>query len=134
MDLKGKRIFVVEDNEENIYVILSLLRRHGARVQIDWWARGDGYRLKGALPIDIIILDLMLPQGRNGFEVFDELRGVPELADVPIVAVSAMDPSTALPRAREKGFSGFISKPIDFHLFPQQIAALIAGEQVWYAE
>jgi len=47
------------------------------------------------------------------------------------VAVSAMDPSVAIPQARQKGFSGFIAKPIDNRLFPQQIAQIIEGEQVW---
>jgi two-component system cell cycle response regulator DivK len=133
-ELYGKHIFIVEDNQDNIYVILSLLRRHGARVQIDWWAKGERHRLEHAMPIDLVILDLMLSHGRTGFEVFDEIRKSPALKSVPIVAVSAMDPSIALPKVRAQGFSGFIAKPISFELFPQQIAALIAGEEVWYAE
>ena len=76
----------------------------------------------------------MLPNGRSGFDVFDELRNMPELDDVPIVAVSAADASIAMPEAQEKGFSGYISKPVDFNLFHEQIAAVIAGEEVWIAE
>lgn len=131
-ELKGKRIFVIEDKEDNIYVIMSLLRKHGAHVEIDWWAKGEPRKLESAMPIDLIILDLMLPLGRTGFEVFDEIRSSPALEKVPVVAVSAMDASIALPKTQEQGFAGFISKPIGFVLFPQQIAALIAGEEVWY--
>lgn len=133
-ELWGKHILIIEDNAENIYVALTLLRRHGAQVQVDWWAKGERQRLEDAMPIDLIILDLMLPHGRTGFEVFDEIRRNSVLAEVPIVAVSAMDPSIALPKVQAQGFSGFISKPVDFYLFPRQIAALIAGEAVWHAE
>jgi two-component system cell cycle response regulator DivK len=57
---------------------------------------------------------------------------VPEFKDVPIIAVSAMDPAIAIPEARIRGFSGFIAKPIEAHLFPEQVARVINGEEVWY--
>jgi len=39
--LKNKHIYMVEDNVDNIFVILSILRQHGATVTIDWWPGGD---------------------------------------------------------------------------------------------
>ncbi|MBI5959083.1 MAG: response regulator [Chloroflexi bacterium] len=132
MLLDGKRIYMVEDNEDNIFVVLSLLRHHGASVQIDWWAKGEAHRVIKALPLDLIILDLMLPHDRSGYDVFEEIRAVPELQHVPVVAVSASDPSIAMPIAITMGFNGYISKPVGFDLFPKQIASLIAGEAVWY--
>lgn len=132
--LANKRIYVVEDNVDNIYVLLFLLRQHGAVMETDWWASGEQSRVLDALPLDLIILDLMLPKGRSGFDVFDELRSVPEIDGVPILALSALDPSSVIPKAMAKGFSGFISKPIDHNRFPLQIAALIDGEQVWDEE
>ena len=78
-------------------------------------------------------LDLMLKDNVSGFDLYDEIRSLPKYADVPIVAVSAIDPSIAIPKTRAKGFSGFIAKPIDSHLFAKQIAALLEGEQIWYA-
>lgn len=133
MLLNGKKIYMVEDNEDNIYVIMSVLRHYGASVQIDWWAKGEPVKVVKALPLDLIILDLMLPYGRSGYDVFEEIRTLPELRPIPIVAVSAADSSVAMPRAIQMGFNGFISKPIEFELFPKQIASLIAGQAVWYA-
>jgi len=37
-----------------------------------------------------------------------------------------------MPQARELGFSGFISKPVDEAYFVQQIASIIDGEQIWH--
>jgi CheY-like chemotaxis protein len=88
-------------------------------------------RILDAMPIDAILLDLMLPHGRTGFEIFDEIRTAPQLNSVPVVLVTAADASATVPIAVEKGFAGFIAKPIDYTLFPRQIAAVINGESVW---
>jgi two-component system cell cycle response regulator DivK len=130
--LKDRTIYVVEDNENNIYVLSLVLRHQGARLVIDWWAKGEVRRLVDALPIDLIILDLMLPGKRSGYDVFEEIRGLSQFDGIPIVAVSAVDHTLALPKVRQMGFAGFISKPIDVELFPEQIKRLIEGEEVWY--
>lgn len=132
MILENRNIYLVEDNPDNVFILMSILRKHGARVQVDWWARGEVSGLLKALPLDLIILDLMLPGGHSGFDIIGEIRTLPELNAVPIVAVSAADPSISIPKAIAKGFAGFIAKPVDNELFPIQIDRLIHGEPVWY--
>lgn len=132
MELKDKRIFIVEDNIGNRAIAQMLLEQHGARIQFNRWGEGVAQNLKDFLPVDLIILDLMLPRGITGFDIFGDIREIPEFAGIPIIAVSAADPSTAIPEAQERGFNGFISKPIDFQLFPRQIARIIAGEEIWH--
>ena len=83
------------------------------------------------LPVDIILMDLMLRFGVSGYEIFDQLRELPEFASIPVLAVSASDPEVEMPRLRAKGFAGFVSKPISFQEFPLQVAAAIEGEKVW---
>ena len=131
MILKGKRIFIVEDNPQNRVVFQITLVRQGATVDFERWGDKTIYHLQNISHIDLIILDLMLAGEISGFDIYDEIRVVPAYDKLPIVAVSAMDPSVAIPQAREKGFSGFIAKPIDNHRFPQQIAQIIEGKQVW---
>jgi CheY-like chemotaxis protein len=133
--LQGKQIFIVEDNFQNRIVFQMALVRHGAVVEFERWGSETIYRLKNlshVSQIDLVLLDLMLAEGVNGYDVFDEIRAEPKFTAVPIVAVSAMDPGAALPRVRAKGFAGFIAKPIDVHLFPKQLAAIIDGEHVWH--
>ena len=81
--------------------------------------------------VHLILLDLMLPGGVSGYNVYDQIRGLELYKTVPIVAVRASDPSVAVPLTREKGFNSFISKPIDINLFPHQMARVIEGEQIW---
>lgn len=85
------------------------------------------------MPIDLILLDLMFPNHISGYDIFDRIRENPTFAHIPIVAISAADPALEMSKARAKGFSGFIGKPINLLQFPQQIVQLLEGEQVWYA-
>jgi DNA-binding NarL/FixJ family response regulator len=89
-------------------------------------------RLKKSRNWDLIILDLMLSRGISGFDIFQEIRTMPEYDQVPIIAVSASEPAVAIPKARKLGFSGFISKPVDEELFANQIERVIAGELIWH--
>jgi CheY-like chemotaxis protein len=50
---------------------------------------------------------------------------------VPVIAVSALDPTVEIPKARAKGFAGFISKPLKLLYFAEQIASVTTGVKVW---
>jgi len=73
----------------------------------------------------------MLPGAASGFDLYSEIRALPELAEVPIVAVSASNPSEAIPRAKALGFASYISKPVDQNLLPVQLQRILAGERLW---
>ena len=74
----------------------------------------------------------MLYRGLSGFDIFQAIRAMPEFDQIPIIAISASESTQAIPKARELGFSGFISKPIDEALLADQVARVMAGEQIWY--
>jgi two-component system, sensor histidine kinase and response regulator len=129
--LKDKRIFIVEDNSMNRVIYKMSLGLAGASLQFD--QKGDGTIDQLAMfKPDLIILDLMLPRGNSGYDIFDQIRRLPECKDVPIVAISASDPATALLKCQDKGFAGFIAKPIEEELLQDQVLRLINGEPVWY--
>jgi CheY-like chemotaxis protein len=131
MLLKGKRIFITEDNITNRSVMQLLLEREGAIVNFERWGRETCERLNHFAPVDIILLDLMFPDGITGLEIFDQIRAIPEFVNIPIVAVSAKDRDIAMLETKAKGFQGFIPKPINRLTFPQQIADAIQGKTIW---
>jgi CheY-like chemotaxis protein len=132
MLLENKKIFIVEDNLQNRIIFQMTLTRHGAELHFEPWGSRTLLQLQGLCRIDLIILDLMLANGVSGFDIFDQIRARPEYDCVPVIAVSASDPSSAIPKAQAKGFSSFIGKPIDNELFAHQLAAIIAGEKIWH--
>jgi CheY-like chemotaxis protein len=135
MMLKGKRIFYVEDDLKNLTLTRAILENAGAFFASENWIREQTIpKIISYRPLDLILLDLMFPKNVSGYQVFEAIRTEKLLDDVPIVAVSASDPSLEIPKARNMGFAGFISKPISIHDFPRQIVSCMAGTQVWYAD
>lgn len=132
MLLNNTRILIVEDNAMNRAVFQIALGTNGASVIFDRWGRQAIKKIAEHKP-DLIILDLMLPNGDSGYDIFNEIRSHPSYASIPIVAVSASEPSVAIPKTKAAGFSGFIAKPIDEECLPDQLAQILAGEAVWSA-
>jgi two-component system cell cycle response regulator DivK len=80
--------------------------------------------------VDLILLDIHLPE-EDGYEVLDRLREDVHFDSTRIVAVTADVSSANLARAQAAGFDGFLAKPIDVDLFPDQIRRVLEGEPVW---
>ncbi len=131
--LAGKKVFIVEDSASNLSITATTLRQAGATVIFDVMGFNTLEQLRQYPNIDVILLDLNLREGTSGFDIYEEIKAQPELSHIPIVAVSAMDPATGMHETRLRGFNGFIGKPIDTEQFAEQIAAVLDGEEVWYA-
>ena len=130
MKLKGKRIFIVEDNAGNLAIMNILLEREGAKVGYHRWGHGCIEKMLAFAPIDVILLDLALSDKINGYEVYMQIRANSTLREIPTAIVSAADADIEMGRARDLGLSGFLSKPIKPN-FPNLVLALISGEAVW---
>ena len=76
---------------------------------------------------DIVLVDLGLPD-IEGQTLVGLMKRVPELNDVPIVAVTAWPEATAREMAKAYGCDGYISKPINARTFPDQISKFISGD------
>lgn len=125
-------VLVIEDNIDNQQIITELLEIAGVR---HITVRGSGWQgLRAAretLPrVDLILLDIQLP-AEDGFSVLSDIRDSPRFRTTRVVAVTANARPRNEARARAAGFNGFIGKPLDFHRFPEQIQALLNGEEVW---
>jgi two-component system cell cycle response regulator DivK len=128
--LQNYSILVVEDDASGLAIISVMLRRLGVRTVMERYAGSALERAKRMPKVDAVFLDLGLPDG-NGYEVLQQLKSDPELQDVPVVAVTARDPSTEMPKAKEAGFDGFLGKPLNRNRFPDQVRRIIEGESVW---
>ena len=106
-----KNLLLIEDNEQNIYLMKFLLEKNGYSFNE---ARNGFEGIKKALEIipDMILLDIQLPD-IDGYSVVGELKKHEELIGIPIIAVT----SYALAGDREKvikaGCTGYLEKPIN---------------------
>jgi putative two-component system response regulator len=61
---------------------------------------------------DVILLDIMMP-GMTGFEVCQRIRNDPQLAEIPIIVLTALDDRQSMLEALKAGADDFITKPFD---------------------
>ena len=118
-DMAGKKVLIIEDNEQNLYLTSYLLENSGYEV-IPSRDGAQGCAMAGVVQPDVILLDIQLP-GMDGYATARELRKQPRIKDTPIVAVT----SYAMPGDKEKalsaGCTGYIEKPIDPAIFIDQL-------------
>lgn len=114
-----KKVLVIEDNEQNLYLVTFILERYGYEVNA---ARdgGEGIDLAAILKPDIILLDIQLPV-MDGYAVARRLRTNATLDQVPIIAVTSYAMAGDRDKALEAGCNGYIEKPINPETFMQQI-------------
>jgi two-component system, cell cycle response regulator DivK len=113
------RILLIEDNEQNRYLLTFLLEQRGHEV-VPAESGSLGLELAAKVSPDLILLDIQLP-GMDGYAVARALKSDPRLKSIPIVAVT----SYAMVGDREKvlaaGAEGYIEKPIDPETFVPEV-------------
>ena len=82
-------ILVVDDTPANISVLLGLLNEQGHKVLVADDGASALEQLKHVRP-DLILLDVMMP-GLDGFEVCRRIKQLPDLAEIPILFLTALD-------------------------------------------
>lgn len=131
-DLRDICVLIVEDNVRNYALLARLLSFMG--VKQTEWKRSGWHVLEFAQDtmsqVDLILLDIHLPE-EDGYEVLTRLREDEHFRDTRIVAITADISSKNLSRAQTAGFDGFLAKPINVDLFPDQIQRILEGESVW---
>ncbi|MGO9019145.1 MAG: response regulator [Syntrophobacteraceae bacterium] len=105
------KVMVIEDNEQNLYLITFLLEHNGYEVI---QARDGSTAIQIAMKTnpDLILLDIQLPE-TDGYAVARRFRSEPEFACVPIVAVTSYAMVGDREKCIEAGCTGYIEKPID---------------------
>jgi two-component system, cell cycle response regulator DivK len=119
-----RKALLVEDNENNRYLLTLLLEHAGLSVV----TAENGRR---ALEIvvqeqpDVILLDIQMPE-MDGYELAGHLKEMEELAQTPIIGVS----SFAMPGDRDiamrMGFAGYIEKPVDPEHFAETVVDILS--------
>jgi CheY-like chemotaxis protein len=105
-------VMVVEDNDDSLFMLKSVLSRKGYRV-VEAWDGKQAIELAETEELDLILLDLQLPR-LNGLGVIHRLRQNSKLQNVPVVIITGQDPEKYRSSAIAEGCDDFLLKPIDF--------------------
>ena len=103
-------ILSVEDNAVNLQLIHRYLKAFDARL-VDAATGSEGIQLANAEHPDLILMDIHLPD-MNGKDVAACIHDLPQLQNVPIVAITADDTPELRKQCLEEGFDAYLAKPV----------------------
>ncbi len=114
--MKEMNILLVEDNEDDRFLITRGLKKLPYKVRIETVKDGAEAleRLLGMnrqMP-SLILLDLQMPK-IDGKEVLSRLRSTPATSKIPIMILTASDNSGDMDSCHELGADGYLNKPLD---------------------
>ncbi len=114
-DGKGALILVVDDDKDIRLLLSVLLKNAGYRVE----TAGNGLEALKFIKVtkpDVIVLDIVMPE-MDGFELLEKIVTNPDIADIPIVFITAKKES----RGNLEPFGYFLAKPLDKDVFLMDI-------------
>lgn len=128
LNVEGKRILVVEDNELNMEIVTTILEDYKLNVE-------KAYNGEEALCMvkeherkyyDLIFMDIMMPV-MDGLEATKEIRRLPrrDCQEIPIVAMSANAFDEDVKKSLASGMNGHLSKPLDLQKLENVLAEFI---------
>ncbi|MBO0697194.1 MAG: PAS domain S-box protein, partial [Zavarzinella sp.] len=117
---RRRRVLVVDDNVDSADSLALLLGiwEHEVRTAHDGPA---AIQVARSFRPEVVLLDLGMP-GMNGYDVARELRKVPDLRDVELVALTGYGQDEDRKQTQEAGFSKHLTKPVD----PEELRSMLA--------
>ncbi len=122
------RILIIEDNEQNMYMLSFLLESENYKV-FQAFNGIDGINSAIQIIPDIILLDIQLPE-MDGYTVAKRIREVENLKNIPIIVVTSYAMPGDQEKAMESGATGYIEKPINPDTFIPQMKSFLPYELI----
>jgi two-component system cell cycle response regulator DivK len=121
--MQAPRVLYIEDKLDNRLLVRRILMAEDMEV-LEADSAEVGIHIAQTEPLDLILMDINMP-GKDGYAATHEMRQIPELNHVPIVALTANVMKGDRERSLAEGCDGYIPKPIDVDRFPYEIRNFI---------
>lgn len=128
IDIKGKKILVVDDNKLNIKVARKSLDALGADMDECYSGQECIDRVKAGQHYDAILMDIMMPE-MDGVTALKELRKIEDIT-VPVIAVTADAIAGSEEKYLEEGFTDYISKPFTKDQIEEKLRKILEKNNV----
>jgi CheY-like chemotaxis protein len=122
--LSGVSVLVVEDNEDALEILSTVLSLHGAIVTATVSAREALEHLASVRP-DVIVSDLAMPE-MTGLQLIEKVHALPSQIEwpTPALAMTAYTQDEYRSQALNHGFMAFLPKPMDPKTLVQEVGRL----------
>ncbi len=114
-----KKILVIEDNVNNMYLMRFILKNAGHQV-IEAWDGAAGVEAARNEKPDLILMDMQLPV-MDGFNATKKIRAFKEGKNIPIIAITSYAMVGDKEKTLNAGCTAYIEKPINPETFIVEI-------------
>jgi signal transduction histidine kinase len=124
---RGK-ILVVDDNRVNRLTLSRSLEAEGHQVAL----AEEGQQALDLLyqePFEVVLLDILMP-GLDGYQTLGRIKADPELCDIPVIVISALDELDSAVRCIEMGAEDYLSKPFNPVLLRARLGASLQRKKL----
>ncbi|MBN1679684.1 MAG: PAS domain S-box protein [Anaerolineae bacterium] len=106
------KILIIDDEPVNIRILSAGLQNEGYTVYPVTDGRQAITAIKELMP-DLVLLDVMMPE-INGYQICEQIKAEPNIRDIPVIFVSALENTAEKLRAFEAGGVDYVTKPFQF--------------------
>lgn len=126
---KQRKVLVIDDKQQNRLVLEHMLKPLGFEIEVgvngsECLAKAESFKP------DLILTDLIMPV-MSGFEAVKKLRQMPDLKDIPIVAISASVFEMDRKQSQIVGCDGFLPKPVEEDKLLEEIEEHLGVEWIY---
>jgi DNA-binding response OmpR family regulator len=120
-------IYVIDDDDQLLRMVGLMLERAGHSATLINSPSQGVERIKKEMP-DLLVLDVMMP-GMSGHDVCRQIRGTPEIADLPILVLTARAQDVDRVAALKSGADDYLSKPVTSHELIEKVDNLLSRQE-----
>jgi len=121
-------VLVVDDNRLNRLKLARGLENQGYAVNTAENGR-EALEMLRSTSFELLLLDIMMPEV-DGFQVLQEMKSDPELRDIPVIVISALEEMDSVVKCIEMGAEDHMPKPFDPTLLNARIGASLEKKRL----
>ena len=112
MTVKTKKILIIDDDNRNIFALTAVLKAKKYTCLSATSAQTGFNLIENDEDIALVLMDMMMPD-MDGYQAMAQMREMPNMKDIPVIAVTAQAMVGDKERCLEAGAAGYVSKPIN---------------------
>lgn len=112
VDLKGKKVLIVDDINDNCLLLQELFKGTHAEVLVANNGNSALNIVRAHQPVSLVLLDIRMPE-MDGYEAAKKLRE--EFPSIVIIALTAYSSDESYEKCMALGCNGFLTKPLSVH-------------------
>jgi len=127
VDLRGRRVLAVDDQEDSRQLVCELLARTGAEVRS---ARSvsEALQILNDAPVHLVLADIAMPID-DGFALLERVSNSAHASGVPVIALTAYAREEDRDRALAAGFAAHLAKPVEETALFETIATVLGSTE-----